>query len=77
MEPIWQLQAAAAVPPWLVQRAGAIAGPLLWQRGWREPAAVEAFLDWRAWQPTPPEALGAVEVERAVTRLVRAWRQGE
>ncbi|MGQ9865306.1 MAG: single-stranded-DNA-specific exonuclease RecJ [Pseudanabaenaceae cyanobacterium] len=77
MEPIWQLQAAEDVPAWLVERAGAIGGRLLWQRGWREPAAVAGFLDWRAWQPTPTTALGATEVTAAVERLVRAWRQGE
>ncbi|HAN45586.1 MAG TPA: single-stranded-DNA-specific exonuclease RecJ [Cyanobacteria bacterium UBA8156] len=77
MEPIWQLQAAEEIPPWLEQRAGAIAGRLLWQRGWREPAAVESFLDWRAWQPTPTTALGATEVEQAVARLVRAWETQE
>ncbi|NJK59411.1 MAG: single-stranded-DNA-specific exonuclease RecJ, partial [Oscillatoriales cyanobacterium SM2_1_8] len=77
MEPIWQLQAAGGVAPWLEQRAGAIAGQLLWQRGWREPATVEAFLDWRAWPPTPPEALGASEVAQAVARLVRAWETQE
>ncbi len=77
MEPIWQLQAPLEIPPWLAQRAGAIAGRLLWQRGYREPGAVEAFLDWRAWPPTPPAALGAPEVTAAVERLVRAWRQGE
>ncbi|MEB3267917.1 MAG: DHH family phosphoesterase, partial [Leptolyngbya sp.] len=49
---------------------------LLWQRGWRDAAALGGFLNPDRHVPSPPWAFGA-EMEAAIARLLQARDRGE
>ncbi len=58
----------------VLPREIAIIAQLLWQRGWRDPETLSAFLDPHQYSPTPATALGE-ELELALDRLERAYYQ--
>jgi len=52
------------------------AGKLLWQRGWRSPEQVRAFLDPRSYKPSSPHEFGQ-EMAWAIARLLQAYAKQE
>ena len=52
------------------------AAKLLWQRGWRTPEQVQAFLDPNSYSPTSYRAFGQ-EMEWAIARLLQAYTNQE
>ncbi|NJN24082.1 MAG: single-stranded-DNA-specific exonuclease RecJ, partial [Acaryochloridaceae cyanobacterium RL_2_7] len=71
--PGWLLKTIQTIAPHL---PGHYAAQLLWQRGYREPEALEGFLNPDQYQPTPPSAFGK-EMEWAVERILQAREKQE
>jgi single-stranded-DNA-specific exonuclease len=80
MDPaVWQLHPPTVIPEdfqqWLMELGEPYSSPylaqLLWQRGIRDRATAQAFLDPDQYTPTPPWAFGA-EMDSAIARLQQA-----
>ncbi len=63
----------ASPPP---AKPAPFASKLLWQRGWRTPEQVRAFLDPNSYSPCSPSAFGE-EMARAIARLLQAYTKEE
>lgn len=86
----WQIPVPVTLPSWLPpfiqtvlhkQNAspvgtGEFLGQILWRRGWHDPELLRGFLDYQAYQPTSPHALGP-DVERSIRRIAQSIHQGE
>ncbi|BFM39282.1 single-stranded-DNA-specific exonuclease RecJ [Synechocystis sp. LKSZ1] len=80
----WQIQPPANLPAqfwqavsrYCAQSNGYFAAQLLWQRGIRDEAQLQAFVDAQAYRPTSPFAFGQ-EMKWAVQRLHQARETGE
>lgn len=75
---MWTLPPESPPIPKDFQRAiggSPLVARILAQRGYHDPQAARAFMDWRAYTPAPPEALP--DLPQAVARLQTAIRSGE
>ncbi len=72
----WHILDQSNPPLWLMEQVGVFAGKLLWQRGWRTPEQVRAFLDPNSYTPCSPSAFGE-EMAWAIARLQCAYEQQE
>ncbi|MBW4559959.1 MAG: DHH family phosphoesterase [Mojavia pulchra JT2-VF2] len=80
----WILAATEQAPEWFIQSVkkytpasgGVFAAQLLWQRGIQDSSQLEAFVNYKAYQPASPFEFGQ-EMHLAVERLQQARNAGE
>ena len=72
----WQILPELEPDSWLIEKVGIYAAQLLWQRGLRTEAEIQAFLDPQAYIPTSAFAFGE-EMIWAVNRIKEARTQGQ
>jgi single-stranded-DNA-specific exonuclease len=80
----WNLTTTEQPPEWFIQAvkqytpasSGIYAAQLLWQRQIREAAQLDAFVNYKTYQPASPFEFGQ-EMQQAVARLQQALNAGE
>ncbi len=72
----WQILPLVEPESWLIEKVGTHAAQLLWQRGLKTEAEIQAFLDPKSYTPTSAFAFGD-ETIWAVTRVKEAREKGQ